>query len=128
MGQKSYNELPAYLSGWDVALIPFMLNESTRYISPTKTPEYLAGGKPVVSTPIRDVVQPYGVNRLVHIASNADEFVHAIEQELKAENKAGWLAATDKFLEANSWDNTYKEMMNRITETLASKRTISLAS
>ena len=55
LGQKSYDELPAYLSGWDVALMPFALNEATRFISPTKTPEYLAAGRPVVSTPVRDV-------------------------------------------------------------------------
>ena len=60
LGGKDYNELPAYLSGWDVALMPFAMNESTKYISPTKTPEYLAAGKCVISTPIRDVVRPYG--------------------------------------------------------------------
>ena len=60
LGGKTYDELPAYLSGWDVALMPFAMNESTQFISPTKTPEYLAGGKPVVSTPIKDVVRHYG--------------------------------------------------------------------
>ena len=68
LGSKSYQELPAYLAGWDLALIPFAINESTRFISPTKTPEYLAAGKPVISTPIRDVVTPYGDENLVHIA------------------------------------------------------------
>jgi UDP-galactopyranose mutase len=52
LGSKTYNELPLYLSGWDIALVPFMLNESTKYISPTKTPEYLSAGRPVISTPI----------------------------------------------------------------------------
>ncbi len=60
LGSKSYKELPAYLSGWDIAMIPFAKNESTQYISPTKTPEYLAAGKPVISTSIVDVVTPYG--------------------------------------------------------------------
>ena len=60
LGGKTYEQLPAYLSGWDVALMPFAMNESTQFISPTKTPEYLAGGKPVVSTPIKDVVRHYG--------------------------------------------------------------------
>lgn len=53
LGSKSYDELPTYLSGWDVAILPFAQNDATRFISPTKTPEYLAGGKPVVSTSIR---------------------------------------------------------------------------
>ena len=59
LGSKSYAELPRYASGWDVALLPFARNESTEFISPTKTPEYLAAGLPVVSTSIRDVVRPY---------------------------------------------------------------------
>src|SRR5690606_3587893 len=57
LGGKDYSELPAYLSGWDVAMMPFAKNESTRFISPTKTPEYLAGGRAVVSTSITDVVR-----------------------------------------------------------------------
>ena len=60
LGRKDYEELPAYLAGWDVALMPFAINEATRFISPTKTPEYLAAGKPVVSTPVTDVVRHYG--------------------------------------------------------------------
>ena len=60
LGSKTYSELPAYLQGWDVALMPFALNAATRYISPTKTPEYLAAGRPVVSTAIRDVERSYG--------------------------------------------------------------------
>ena len=63
-------------------MMPFAMNESTKYISPTKTPEYLAAGKPVVSTPIRDVVRPYGEQNLVQIAAKADEFVAASEEVL----------------------------------------------
>ena len=72
-GAKSYDELPDYIAGWDVALLPFARNESTRFISPTKTPEYLAAGRPVVSTSIRDVVRPYGDLGLARIADTADE-------------------------------------------------------
>src|SRR3546814_1981339 len=72
LGGKSYEELPAYLSGWDVALMPFAINEATRFISPTKTPEYLAGGCPVVSTPITDVIRHYGDMEAVRIADTAD--------------------------------------------------------
>ena len=79
LGGKSYAELPAYLSGWDVALLPFALNESTRFISPTKTPEYLAAGKPVVSTPIRDVIRGYGDAGLVAIEDTPEAFAEAIE-------------------------------------------------
>ena len=79
LGSKTYSELPRYIAGWDVALMPFAINEATRYISPTKTPEYLAAGKPVVSTPIADVIKPYGKLDLVRIARTPEEFVAAIE-------------------------------------------------
>jgi UDP-galactopyranose mutase len=60
LGAQTYQQLPEYLAGWDLAMLPFARNEATRFISPPKTPEYLASGKPVVSTSIQDVVRPYG--------------------------------------------------------------------
>lgn len=111
LGGKKYEELPAYLAGWDVALLPFALNESTRFISPTKTPEYLAAGKPVVSTPINDVVRPYGEMKLVHIAESGDEFVAAIEAALgKKSEYPEWLLEVDDFLSRTSWDQTWLSM------------------
>lgn len=108
-GGKAYNELPAYLAGWDVALLPFAQNESTRFISPTKTPEYLAAGKPVVSAPIRDVVRPYGEQQLVWIADSVEEWVAAIEQALH-EDTAARQARVDVFLGQTSWDQTWQAM------------------
>lgn len=110
MGMKGYNELPQYLAGWDICLMPFALNESTKFISPTKTPEYLAGGKPVISTPISDVVEPYGLLGLVHIAHNAAEFINAASIELTSANREAWLQKTDKFLDTISWDKTWSRM------------------
>ena len=115
LGQKHYQELPSYLSGWSVALIPFLLNESTRFISPTKTPEYLAAGIPVVSTPIKDVVRPYGENGMVHIGSTAEEFAAAICKELKSDKKE-WLVQVDEFLKQNSWDLTCSAMIEKMEE------------
>jgi glycosyltransferase involved in cell wall biosynthesis len=111
LGGKSYQELPVYLSGWDVALLLFARNESTRFISPTKTPEYLAAGKPVVSTSIRDVVRPYGDAGLVHIADTPLSFVAAIEKALLQNNNKEWLAKTDEFLSGISWDTTWQNMV-----------------
>src|SRR4028119_1290728 len=85
LGGKDYKELPAYLAGWDLAMLPFARNESTRFISPTKTPEYLAAGKPVVSTSIRDVVRPYGQEGLVRIADEPAEFIAAVEGLLRGD-------------------------------------------
>lgn len=121
LGMKSYKELPAYLSGWDVALLPFAMNESTRFISPTKTPEYLSAGIPVVSAPIRDVVKPYGELGLVHIAATAEEFVKAIENALKQNTDTKWQADVDKFLSQLSWDKTWGYMTHLICSQLQSK-------
>ena len=127
LGQKPYQELPDYLSGWDVALIPFQLNESTRFISPTKTPEYLAAGVPVVSTPIRDVVKPYGIRKLVHIGENAADFIKAVETELSRVNRKNWLKSVDNFLYTISWDDTYSKMGKHIHNQL-NDNSISIAS
>jgi glycosyltransferase involved in cell wall biosynthesis len=116
LGGKKYEELPSYISGWDVAMIPFAMNESTKFISPTKTPEYLAAGKPVISTPIKDVVSPYGDNKLVHIVNNATEFIAAAEKELKAKRKSAWLKKVDGFLMGNSWDRTWSQMVRHIED------------
>lgn len=106
LGPKSYQELPRYIAGWDVALLLFARNEATRFISPTKTPEYLAAGKPVVSTSIRDVVSPYGEKGLVRIADAAPDFVAACAQAL-SEPAGPRRAAADAFLSNMSWDRTW---------------------
>lgn len=119
LGNKAYQDLPDYIAGWDVALMPFARNASTRFISPTKTPEYLAAGKPVVSTSIRDVVQPYGDNGLVAIADEVDDFVAAIARQLaQGEDRARWLAEVDAFLAGNSWDLTWERMQRLIAGVL----------
>jgi len=115
LGPKVYDELPHYLAGWDVALMPFALNESTRFISPTKTPEYLAGGCPVVSTPIRDVVRTYGETGVVRIASTADEFAAAIDAALEdSKDRDRLLRKADTVLSDMSWDKTWNEMKEKI--------------
>ena len=109
LGQKSYDQLPAYLAGWDVALMPFAMNEATRFISPTKTPEYLAAGCPVVSTPVRDVVRQYGHLQAVSIADGAPAFIAACAKALAAD-AGDRLAQADAALATQSWDLTYGRM------------------
>jgi UDP-galactopyranose mutase len=121
LGGKKYNELPEYLAGWDVALLLFARNESTRFISPTKTPEYLAAGKPVISTSIRDVVRPYGEMKLVEITDTADEFIHAAEKLLSRSDRSEWLQKVDAFLENISWDKTWAQMSDLIDEVIERK-------
>ena len=119
LGMKTYAALPAYLAGWDAAMLPFAQNESTRFISPTKTPEYLAAGLPVVSTPIRDVVRPYGELGLVSIAETCDEYVAAIDNLLRSGNSPAWRAEVHRFLDTLSWDRTWRAMNLLIESKLA---------
>jgi UDP-galactopyranose mutase len=123
LGGKTYDQLPNYLSGWDVALMPFAMNESTQFISPTKTPEYLAGGKPVVSTPIKDVVRHYGHLQGVMIADNAEDFVAQCEKalELSRNPESGWLAEADLLLSATSWDTTQARMAGFVHDLLGTR-------
>lgn len=126
LGGKSYQELPKYLAGWDVALLPFARNESTRFISPTKTPEYLAAGKPVVSTSIRDVVRPYGDEQLVYIADIVPEFITAIATALNQTNaNPEWLSQVDAFLSQISWDLTWNAMNELIERAIANNTQLS---
>ncbi|MBC7914678.1 MAG: glycosyltransferase, partial [Pyrinomonadaceae bacterium] len=127
LGGKLYDELPSYLAGWDIAMIPFLLNESTRFISPTKTPEYLSAGIPVISSAIRDVVNPYGKRKLVSIVSNADEFITAAEIALTAANKEQWLSEVDSFLAKRSWDQTASDMMDHIRKAMGRKISVPLS-
>jgi UDP-galactopyranose mutase len=121
LGAKSYAELPTYIAGWDVAMLPFARNESTRFISPTKTPEYLAAGKPVVSTSIRDVVRPYGQQGLARIADDVPGFVAAIEGALR-EDRTARLRAADAFLTHMSWDGTWLQMQQVIEDAVTARQ------
>lgn len=117
LGSKPYAELPRYISSWDVALMPFAKNESTKYISPTKTPEYLAAGKPIVSTSIKDVVRPYKSHGLVSIADTVQDFVLACEQALREPN-ATLLRKADPFLATLSWDTTWSQMSECVEQAI----------
>ncbi len=120
IGGRDYKDLPGYLASWDIGLMPFAINEATRFISPTKTPEFLAAGLPVVSTPITDVVRPYGEKGLVEIAMTPLEVVRKAEALMARgdEERAAWLARVDRHLAAGSWDKTWATMNGHIAEAL----------
>ena len=118
LGGKSYDQLPAYLAGWNLGIMPFALNESTRFISPTKTPEFLAAGLPVVSTAINDVVRPYGEMGLVEIASTPEDLVGKAETLLTRPGDA-WLRSVDSHLAKTSWDLTWAAMKAEIERAMA---------
>jgi glycosyltransferase involved in cell wall biosynthesis len=115
LGPKRYEELPSYLAGWDLGFMPFALDESTRFISPTKTPEFLAAGLPVVSTPVADVVRDYGDAGLVEIAAGPDAFAERLAA-LLARPRAAWLKRVDKHLAGLSWDRTWEAMRRALRD------------
>jgi glycosyltransferase involved in cell wall biosynthesis len=112
-GPCRYNDLPERLARWDVGVMPFALNDATRYISPTKTPEFLAAGLPVVSTPIVDVIRSYGEAGLVRIAATPKEFVQEVEGSLRG-SCSDWRRKVDARLATDSWEATWHAMVNDI--------------
>jgi len=119
-GQRTYAQLPEYLAGWDVCLLPFALNESTRFISPTKTLEYMAAERPIVSTPITDVADPY--SQIVHLGGTHQEFIAACEKALRwseAEREER-LGRMRDVLAKTSWDATAEGMEQQIANVLQS--------
>lgn len=113
LGAKSYSELPSYMANWDAGWMPFALNEATRYISPTKTPEFLAAGLPVVSTAIVDVVRSYGAQGLVQIADSED-----IEEKIRealGNPKDLLRKSVDAYLGTMSWDQTWNAMTSQMS-------------
>lgn len=119
LGMKKYAELPYYLANWDAAIMPFALNESTKYISPTKTPEYLAAGKKVISTAVHDVVHPYEDLGLVSIGRTPQEFADHIRNSQGTDPE--WAEKVKVFLDDYSWDDTVQKMNQLIKEKLAEK-------
>lgn len=117
LGQQPYQALPQFLAGWDVCLLPFAMNESTRYISPTKTLEYMAAELPIVSTPVADVAEAY--SDIVTIAPDAESFIAACEAALLApqEAHAEKVMKMRKVLASTSWDSTVDKMRNLLDNT-----------
>jgi UDP-galactopyranose mutase len=114
LGQQPYDLLPQILAGWDVCLMPFALNESTRFISPTKVLEYMAAELPIVSTAITDVVVPY--SDTVSIAYNTEEFISACSHALtlSAGQKLNLVGKMRAIVSNTSWKKTTDSMVKLI--------------
>ena len=124
LGQKHYNELPGYVGGWDVCLLPFAQNESTKFISPTKTLEYMAAERLIVSTPITDVKEPYG--KIVYLGETPEAFASACEVALHASPTEHWsrISGMRDVLRKTSWDGTAKAMEEQIEKTIQKNRNL----
>ena len=118
-GQQSYQDLPRFLSGWDVCLLPFARNQSTRFISPTKTLEYMAAEKPIVSTPITDVAEPY--SHVVYLGSTPEQFLAGCEQALQetAEQRSARNNKMRMVIQGTSWDRTMSSMEQLLQQAMA---------
>ena len=113
-GQQAYEDLPRFIAGWDVCLQPFALNEATRYISPTKTLEYMAAERPIVSTPIADVAEPYG--HIVHVANSPAAFIEECQRALALSDgeRASRVDLMRRTVANTSWDRTADQMYQLI--------------
>ncbi|MDX1992032.1 MAG: glycosyltransferase [bacterium] len=120
LGMKTYQELPCYLAHFDVALVPFAINEATHFLSPTKTLEYMAAHKPIVSTPIRDIAALYG--SVVRIAATPEDFTAQVEDALQADHNAR-RALEKRMLAQHTWDSIVQRMEQLIAQRLVGETT-----
>ncbi|TFW34677.1 FAD-dependent oxidoreductase [Massilia horti] len=127
LGQQPYQALPDFLAGWDVCLLPFALNEATRFISPTKVLEYMAAELPIVSTPINDVARPYG--HVVAIAEDAPRFIAACEAALalRPDERAAMAVKMREIVAATSWDQTVECMRELIDKVPLRRRRVAFS-
>ena len=121
LGDRPYADLPAYAAGWDAAILPFARNEATAFHSPPQIPEFLAAGRVIVSTGLRDVIQPYGASGLVRVADTAEGFASAIEAARQGRS-AEWLATVDRYLQALSWQASWEGIEHLINTVIEQRR------
>lgn len=112
LGMRSYSELPAYLKAFDIAVMPFAINDATKHISPIKTLEYMAAGKPIISTKITDVVRDY--SSCVNMVETPDDFVQVINFLLEKSDQLSLQLEYYEILTNTSWDSTASRMQSII--------------
>jgi glycosyltransferase involved in cell wall biosynthesis len=120
LGQRNYLELPAYCKAFDVCLMPFALNEATEFINPTKALEYMATGKPIVSSAVADVVTNFG--SVVKIGRTHDDFISLCRQSIEKPDAAAVEAGLRQAAE-NSWDGIVARLENHVANALEKKQT-----
>jgi glycosyltransferase involved in cell wall biosynthesis len=118
LGEQKYQDLPAYLGNWDVAILPFAVNEAARHFTPRQTPECLAAGKPVVGTPISGIARPYADKGLIHTAATAGEFTAAVEKSMLQRHDSRWKTEVDMYLSGLSWREIWEQMSHLICQEL----------
>lgn len=123
LGARDYSDLPAYARHFDVCLMPFALNEATEFINPTKALEYMATGRPIVSTPIEDVLRQF--EDVVRIAGTAEEFVAACLRATECPNRVGVRRGL-KVASRNSWESIVEKLEAHVLEIINRGRSIAI--
>jgi UDP-galactopyranose mutase len=119
LGPRDERELAAYVAGWDVAVLPFAQSRATRFVGPALAGELLAAGRPVVATPVPDVVKPYGELELVLVAGGIRAFLAAVERALADGGRdAAWRRKVDEFLAGATWDQTWDRVAGTVAAAL----------
>jgi len=118
MGGRDYSQLPSYTKAFDLALMPFALNEATEYINPTKALEYMATATPIVSTPVPDVVSNFA--SVVKISSSSEEFVELCQQQVAQFDQVA-VERGLKMASENTWDAIVAKLEKHIDEALSRK-------
>jgi glycosyltransferase involved in cell wall biosynthesis len=121
LGQRDYGQLPAYAKGFDVCLMPFALNKATEFINPTKALEYMATGRPIVSTPIEDVVLQF--EDVVTIARTHEDFVSRCERAAGGPNPIA-IRRGLKRAKANSWESIVSQLEAHVANVLNNRRSM----
>ncbi len=119
VGRREYATLPAYTKAFDVCLMPFALNEATEYINPTKALEYMATGKPIVSTAVPDVVSNFG--QVVKVARSTEEFIKLCQEAVKSPDQTA-IQRGLKMASENSWESIVANLEKHVGEALKAKR------
>jgi len=122
LGSRSYADLPDYVGGWNAAFLPFARNDLTKFLSPPQIPEFLAAGRAIVSTPLRDVQHPYGASGLVKVADSLEGFVAAIQETFRG-HCVEWLTTVDRYLRALSWEATWEGIEHLVNGALRRRAT-----
>jgi glycosyltransferase involved in cell wall biosynthesis len=120
LGQRAYADLPAYAKAFDVCLMPFALNAATEFINPTKALEYMATGRPVVSSAVPDVVRNFG--SVIKVAGDHDEFITSCQRAIKQKDAAA-IESGMRMASENSWESIVTRLEEHLDAALRNKRT-----
>ncbi|MGF1634527.1 MAG: family 1 glycosylhydrolase [Phycisphaerae bacterium] len=112
LGGRDYAVLPDYCRAFDVCLMPFAMNKATEFINPTKGLEYMATGRPVVGTPVRDVVRQW--SDIVHVADGVEAFIEACERALAEGRQSDRVRRGIELAATKSWEATVATMTDLI--------------